>query len=98
MSAKETAIEKMNRYGRESVPFLFVIDYEMKRPEVIPVAEISPEEILFDIRGFNNNPMNHPEPTEVRFSKQPVSFPVFRKAYDVAVSYTHLDVYKRQVL
>ena len=48
------AIELMNRYGTNNVPFLFIIDFEMKKPEVYPLKEV-PDNIRYNLRGINNH-------------------------------------------
>jgi para-aminobenzoate synthetase component 1 len=44
----------LNDWGRDNVPFLFVVDFEMKKPVAIKLDEISNREILYDISGFTN--------------------------------------------
>ena len=47
-------IESMNRLGQQKVPFLFLIDFEMKKPFIVRLDEVDPTEILFSIQGFTN--------------------------------------------
>ncbi|MFH0947584.1 MAG: aminodeoxychorismate synthase component I [Elusimicrobiota bacterium] len=49
-----TAIRKMNFYGRKKIPFLFIIDFEIRKPIILPLAEIKSDEILYDINGLKN--------------------------------------------
>ncbi|HEX6225124.1 MAG TPA: aminodeoxychorismate synthase component I [Chryseolinea sp.] len=44
----------MNRLGQQKVPFLFLIDFEMKKPFIVRLNEVDPTEILFSIHGFTN--------------------------------------------
>ncbi|HEX5168179.1 MAG TPA: aminodeoxychorismate synthase component I [Cyclobacteriaceae bacterium] len=46
----------INEWGRNNVPFLFVVDFEMKKPFVFRLDDVNPGEILFDINGFTNAP------------------------------------------
>lgn len=65
--------KKMNRWGREGRPFLFLLDFALQQPVVVPLDEIDPEEILFDINGIRN------------FVEEPVdSFPVYFTAIPVS--------------
>jgi len=50
------ARERMNRLGSRGIPFIFIIDFDMARPVVQPLAEIDPKEILYDINGVTNAP------------------------------------------
>lgn len=51
---KLQAMRKMNKLGKARIPFLFVIDFEMRRPEVIPLNQVNPQAILFSIREQKN--------------------------------------------
>lgn len=72
----------MNQYGREQVPFLFIIDYEMQKPVVIPFHEINGNEILFNINNFHNSVQKRDRKPEFSFEKQPVDFPTYKSAFD----------------
>lgn len=54
MSIQEFTV-RLNEWGRNNVPFLFVVDFEMKKPVAIKLDEVSSETILFDINGFTNS-------------------------------------------
>lgn len=44
----------MNHLGAKHTPFLFIIDFTGSRPVVLPLDEINPEEILYDLEGYGN--------------------------------------------
>ncbi len=74
--------EKMNRWGRERRPFFFMMDFDLRQPVVVPLDEINPEEILYDINGHRNF-------AEKQFSDNLVNFtviPVSRMRYCQAFS------------
>ena len=48
------AFGMMNRLGNESRPFLFVADFELRQPFVIPLNEVDSAEILYDAEGTGN--------------------------------------------
>lgn len=63
----------MNELGRDRIPFLFIIDFEMESPLVFRIGEIDNRELLFDINGFSNH---SPEPQEnlpAIFDRFPIS-------------------------
>ncbi len=72
--------EKMNRLGHAGIPFIFMIDFEMAHPVVIPLHEVRPEKLLYEINGISNC---QPErsTTPVIIKKQPVSFHTYRQAF-----------------
>lgn len=45
---------KMNEWGQQQVPFLFVVDFEMRKPVLIRLDEVNREKIRFEINGFTN--------------------------------------------
>lgn len=85
-NALSDMIETMNRYGRDSVPYLFIIDYLAENPQVIPIKNIDPEKILFSINGFSNIKnsdkfSNHIN--DVRLRAGAVPFDQYKNAYDI---------------
>jgi para-aminobenzoate synthetase component 1 len=64
MTSMQTAEIRMNELGEKGIPFLFVIDFLMQNPLVIPLSEIDPDEILYRIGKHTNAPAN-----ETSFSK-----------------------------
>ncbi|WP_299459838.1 aminodeoxychorismate synthase component I [uncultured Microscilla sp.] len=85
---KAQAIEQMNKYGAAKTPFLFIVDFETNQPVVLPLNEINPEEVLFDIQGMNNAlPLpNTPPQKEVIFNKKPVPFAQYKQSFDKALA------------
>ena len=83
--ARRAFIEKMNLYGRKGVPFLFIIDYECKRPVAIPCSEAVGMGILYDIGGIANSPPPVPGGKVLLMDKHPVSFEEYKRAFDLVV-------------
>lgn len=44
----------INYYARNNVPFIFVIDYELQNPIILPIEVIKSDEILYDFDGKRN--------------------------------------------
>ena len=65
--------EKMNRLGRERRPFLFLLDFALQQPVVVPLDEINPEEVLYDINGIRNFTEMTVDSSTVYFTVIPVS-------------------------
>jgi para-aminobenzoate synthetase component 1 len=77
----EQAAKIMNRLGKEKTPFLFVIDFAMRKPLIVPLDEIDATEILFDVNG-QTNARGRPETDKtLEFNATPVSKEVYCKAF-----------------
>ena len=46
-------IDKMNQWGGEARPFIFIIDFEMKNPVVLPLEEAAANGIYFTFDNQN---------------------------------------------
>lgn len=49
----------MNDWGRRNMPFLFIIDFEMRNPLLFSLDQINKKELLYDINGISNCPSCH---------------------------------------
>lgn len=75
--------KKMNKLGREQVPFLFIIDFELKNPVVIPIGDLTGSPVLFDINGYRNY-SRHPDVVKaVKMEKRPIPYHQYKKSYDI---------------
>jgi para-aminobenzoate synthetase component 1 len=74
-------IQTMNRFGAIRRPFLFIIDFEMKKPEIFPLAEVNDNEILFNINGFTNNISYSCPRRKIKLQIRPAAFERFRTAF-----------------
>ncbi len=79
--------EKMNCWGREGRPFLFLLDFDMQQPVVVPLDEIDPEEILFDINETRNFVEDTVESSPVSFTVIPVSREHYSRAFSLVQRY-----------
>ncbi len=64
------AIEKMNYFGEFGIPFIFIFDFELENPIVLPLEELRGD-IIYDIRGFSNYKYEGSFP-DVRIKKKKV--------------------------
>lgn len=77
--------QKMNQYGRERRPYLFILDYALKRPLIFTAPEIwaTRPPVLFDISGIKNyESIAQPVQDAIIFEKFPIAFEQYRKAFD----------------
>jgi para-aminobenzoate synthetase component I len=75
-------IEVMNKYGSENEPFLFIIDFAMRNPEIHKLNMI-PEGIKFQVPLFSNYEPGAQESRRFRLVRFPVSFDSYSKAFSV---------------
>ncbi|MFZ4741255.1 MAG: aminodeoxychorismate synthase component I [Bacteroidales bacterium] len=85
----EQAIKMMNNLGKEKIPFLFIIDYEMKKPFVFKIEDV-PENVMFNINGISNVKSNIAIENIADFylNKKPIELSSYKKAFDKII--THL--------
>lgn len=78
---KKEAIDRMNRWAAEDIPYLFVVDYKAEQALVLPTKEIDANNLLYDFRGRGNG-----------FNRAPTS----RQEVEWKVTYPVYDDYKRR--
>jgi len=75
-------IKILNLLGGQKVPFLFVIDFDLKMPWICPLAEVDTDEVLYDING-RSNVWKTPDPDkDMEFNVLPVEKIRYQKAFD----------------
>lgn len=81
--AADNARQQMNSYGKDGIPFVFIIDFDMRQPVVLRWDEAREQGILFSIRGRTN----HAEtpavslPPSVVWTPRPVEFSVYEQSF-----------------
>jgi para-aminobenzoate synthetase component 1 len=73
--------QKINTWGHQQVPFLFVIDFEMKKPLAWKMEEINDQEILFDLNGLSNTSTSI-DRTKTILRKFPISRDEYKTKFD----------------
>lgn len=90
--AKHEYAQRMNVLGASRMPFLFIIDFLIHKPVLIPLQEIDNTQLLYDFHGVNN----FPKPTSLTklpplvFEKFPVDFATYKRSFDTVMY--HLKV------
>jgi para-aminobenzoate synthetase component I len=70
---KNKAIKAMNKLGKDQIPFLFIIDFDMHAPLVYPITEIDAHELLFDVNGFSNSSVETSAKHALVFERTPIT-------------------------
>ena len=73
----------MNALGKRRTPFLFVIDYEMRRPVVLPLDQVKPDEIQYSINGVSNATSPEMPLKKLAFNERPVNYGRYEKAFNL---------------
>jgi len=78
----DECIGLMNLFGEKREPFLFIFDYELQKPLIIPLAKAAGINILYAINGLKNIKEQSFGSQEVIFRKYPVSYELYKKSFD----------------
>ncbi len=82
-------VQKINQLGKEKIPFLFIVDYNMLNPVVVPLTEVDPEEILYAVNLKTNVPGFDPVKKKPVISARPVSFEKYSEAFHFVQKHIH---------
>jgi len=82
--SKAKAISYINELGATHTPFLFILDFELKKPIIIPKPFQQKLDILFNINGLKNY-TTRPKPSNLNISLQ--KYPIDFKRYQQAFNY-----------
>ncbi len=83
MKQMQNFIEKANRYGRERKPFLFLIDFELKKPFIIPIDKIAEKELWYDIKGNSNLLKKERQLIKPVMNLSPIAFSQYNTAFSI---------------
>ena len=89
--SRQEAIRRMNQWGGESSPFLFLIDYTQETCLVERLEEIDPQEIQFNLNGSTNQPEGRTQPLRRPFSwhVHPLKESQYRQSFQQVVDAIH---------
>lgn len=73
-------IQLMNKYGSEKEPFMFIIDFDMKCPEIHKLDSV-PSGIKFQTPLFSNAVQNNRVHDPVSLTRYPVSYQTYSEAF-----------------
>lgn len=72
----------LNNWGRDRIPFLFLIDFEMVKPIAFRLDEI-PDDIRYDINGIHNGePATSATAVNTDMQKHPIHFQSYKVKFD----------------
>jgi para-aminobenzoate synthetase component I len=74
-------VDKMNHYGATGVPFLFIIDFDINKPEIYKLNEI-PEGIKISVPSFSNVLQDDKVQDKVTILKKQVGYDKYLKSFN----------------
>jgi len=72
----------MNQWGKARKPFIFILDFELKNPVILPLDEAAENGIYFTFNNLKNADIHETKKSEFTFRKFPVSYEVFKRSFD----------------
>jgi para-aminobenzoate synthetase component 1 len=78
----ENFIGQVNEWGRRRVPFLFLIDFEMKKPLALRLDQIDPSEMLYAFKSASNATPYYKVDGEVQMSKFPTPYMEYERKFN----------------
>jgi para-aminobenzoate synthetase component 1 len=85
-TTRTDAIQQMNSLGAARTPFLFIIDFDLNKPAIIPIPFQQQKDLLFNVNGLKNY-TTRPKPDDLRIQlqKKPIPFECYQTAFDYCV-------------
>jgi para-aminobenzoate synthetase component 1 len=74
MSCKNSIKEQMNKWAEAGIPFLFIIDFELRKPLIFRLRDIDPQRLIFNINGVTNHDNHHHGMNQVQLVKYPEQY------------------------
>jgi para-aminobenzoate synthetase component 1 len=74
--------QQLNEWGRDEVPFLFVVDFEMEQPQVWRLDELDSNSVLFNFNGVGNGVASQKNTGIPTLTVNPISYPDFTIKFD----------------
>ena len=74
-------ISNMNAWGKNRIPFLFILDFELEKPIVLPLADIEERGLKFSIGNNRAENVRGSDDPYNLLEKIPVSFETYRSGF-----------------
>lgn len=82
-------IEQINAWSQQRVPFIFVTDFELRKPIAYRLSDIDATEILYDVNGISNSGAVARDGREFTFERRPIPFEEYRSKFEVVADALH---------
>lgn len=78
--------DRMNHLGKKGQPFLFILDFDLAEPFVIPIDDIDNSRLLYSVSGLSNNTKKTTPGRMFQIEPRPVPYVDFKEKYKRVVS------------
>lgn len=75
-------LEKMSAYARQNRPFIFILDFDLQAPIVLPFEEAAEQAIFFDFNGYSNRKIPTTSLGPYFLESFPKSFTEYKEAFE----------------
>lgn len=76
-------IDSANYYGKRGIPFLFLIDFELKKPFIVKLNEAANHSVFYQILGASNNKIDVRSSNHLKLDVYPSDYDQYLKSYDL---------------
>lgn len=82
IKGKKKLIKKLNQFGQDRRPCLFILDFEAKKGQVLSLDDCEKKNIFYEIKGRRNFLHEERKPTNFKFDKQAISNKKYKEGFD----------------
>ena len=76
-------VEEMNQLGKNRIPFIFILDFELKNPVILKTGQI-PNNIYYKFNNIKNYTLSGTQTKPLQFTPKPMSFDQYKGPFDAA--------------
>ena len=80
--------KQLNQWGKDGIPFLFLVDFELQKPLAFTLDSIDPAWLRYNFNGVTNSKRSHPSSNGVEVSVSPISLSDYQQKFEKV--YKHL--------
>ncbi len=77
------SIKQMNDLGRQKIPFVFILDFDLEKPLIFKMEELEEQGVLINMDGLQNGNSAGVKAEGLHFAKFPVSFEKYESAFNI---------------
>jgi len=82
--------QRMNELGSRRNPFLFILDFDLKKPLVFTQKEACEAGILYQLHDRSNVPTTPISDISFSFEKTPIGLDIYQKAFNVVMHHLNM--------
>ncbi len=82
MTVLEKFSEKLNTWTKNGIPYLFIVDFEMKNPKVYKLSELEKENIYYSITNKDNFKKKKKEILDTSILVNPITKKEYKKGFE----------------